>query len=367
MALGTSRGSPSPPGQDRVQVADLAQAVAAQHQGDDLLAEQVLAGVEVVLPEPGRARVGVGDHHLGDGGAVDDGPVPQGELVQGQPFAGVEPDPQPPSLPAHLVAVEGEARALGLGDLDRPERGPGRADGCRVVEVALLLRDRQQLLVDQVHHPALDEVDVGDQAVDRMGPGVVLVVMLQERQHPQHPPALLALDSERAGRQRARADQVEPGDAAADHGLPPAAVALDDLVHRDQVLEHDRRLALAGGVERHRGVDGAAGQRHHHVGRGAAGRVEQDRAHPPLHRLAGPERQHLPLRRLLQPQVGEAGVLAHQPVLGEHRPGLADLVRPEPLQRMRRPGGRPTAVDLGRGSYGHVDAPHPGRRSPPSI
>ena len=317
--------------QDRVEVADLAQAVTAEHQRDDLLAEQVLAGVEVVLPEPGRPRVGVGDHHLGDGGPVDDRAALQRQLVQGQPFAGVEPDPEPPPLPGHLVAVDGEARPLRLGDLDGLERGPRRADLGRVVEVARFLGDRQQLLVDQVQDAALDEVDVGDQAVHRVGPGVVLLVVLHERQHPQHAPAFLALDAERPGRQRARADQVELGDAATRHGRPPAAVALDDLVDRDQVLEHDRGLPVAGGVELDQGVDHRAGQGHDRVGGGAGVRVEQDGAHAPLHGPTGPEGEHLLLRRLLEPEVGEAGVLANQPMLGQHAPGQADLVCPEPL------------------------------------
>jgi hypothetical protein len=323
-----------PAREDGVEVADLPEAVAAEHQGDDLLSEQVLAGVEVVLPEPGRARVGVGDHHLGHRGPVHDRPVAQGELVQRQPFAGVEPDPEPPPLPGHLVAVEGEARALRLGDVDGLERGPGRADLGRVVEVPRLLRDGQDLLVDQVQHPALDQVDVGDQAVDRMGPRVVLLVLLHEGQHPQHAPALLALDAERPGRQRAGADQVELGDAAAGHGRPPAAVGLDDLVDRDQVLEHDRRLPVDRRVELDRGVDGGAGERRDHVGGGAGAHVEQDRADTPLDRLAGLEGEHLLLRRLLQPEVGEAGLAADQPVLGEHRPGQPDLVRAEPLQGM---------------------------------
>ena len=70
-------------------------------------------------------------------------------------------------------------------------------------------------------------------------------------------------------------------------------------------------------------------------------------------RLAGPEGQHLPLGRLLEPEVGEAGVLGHQPMLGEHGPGQADLVRAEALEGMRRLGRLPAAVDPGRGSYGH--------------
>jgi hypothetical protein len=251
-----------------------------------------------------------------------------------RPSRASNPTRQPPALPGHLVAVEGEARAFGLGDLDRPERGPRRADRGRVVEVALLLGDGQDLGVDQVQHPTLDEVDVGDQAVHRVGPRVVLGAVLHERQDPQHPPALLALDAERPRRQRARPDQVEVGDAAPGHGRSPAGVGLDDLVHRDQVLEHDRRLPLAGGVELGRGVDLPAGERRDHVGGGPAGRVEQDRPHPPLDLLAVPEGQHLGLGRLLQPQVGEAGVRADQPMPGQQRPGPADLVRPQPLQRV---------------------------------
>jgi hypothetical protein len=97
-------------------------------------------------------------------------------------------------------------------------------------------------MADQVQDAALDEVHVGDQAVDRVGPRVVLGVMLHERQHPQHAPALLAGEAERPGRQRAGTDQVELGDAAAGHGRPPAAVGLDDLVDRDQVLEQAKRV-----------------------------------------------------------------------------------------------------------------------------
>ena len=207
-------------------------------------------------------------------------------------------------------------------------------------------------------HAPIDEIHVGDQAVDRVRPRMVLLVVLHEGQHPQHAPALLAGDAERPGRQRAGADQVEVGDAAAGHGLPPAAVGLDDLVDRDQVLEHDRRLPMAGGVEHDRGVDRSTGERGHDVGGAAGGRVEQDRPDTPVDRLAGPEGEHLRLGRLLEPEVGEAGVLADQPTLGQHRPGQADLVGTEPLQRVGRPGRPPAAVALGRSSKGHGGTPH---------
>jgi hypothetical protein len=274
--------------------------------------------------------------------------------VQGQPLTGVEPDPQPPPLPGQLVAVEGEAGPLRLADVDGLERGPRRPDLGRVVEVALLLGDRQQLLVDQVQHAPLDQVHVGDQPVHRMGPGVVLLVVLRERQHPQHPPPLLALDPERPRRQRARPHQVELGDTTPRHGRPPAGIGLDDLVHRDQVLEHDRRLPVANRVERHRGLDRTPGDRHHHVPGVAGGRVEQDRPRPPLHRVPRPEGQHLVLRRLLQPQVGEPGALPHQPLAGQRVPGPPDLVRPQPLQRVRRSRRPPLVVHLARAPHGHA-------------
>jgi hypothetical protein len=101
------------------------------------------------------------------------------------------------------------------------------------------------------------------------------------------------------------------------------------------------------------------GQRRHHVGGSAGGGVEQDRPHAAVDRVPFPEGEHLGLGRLLQPQVGEAGVLPHQPLAGQQRPGLADLARPEPLQRMHH--------DLRQGPYGHVDAPHPGSKRTAAV
>ncbi len=46
------------------------------------------------------------------------------DLVQGESLALVEADAEPPFLPAHLPAVELEARAFGLDDLERPQVVP---------------------------------------------------------------------------------------------------------------------------------------------------------------------------------------------------------------------------------------------------
>ena len=85
-------------GDGRIQVGDLAQAVTAQLQGVRPLADQVLAAVEVVLPVPGRGRIAVGHDHLRDGRPVDHRPPPalviEADLVQRQPLAGIETDPQ---------------------------------------------------------------------------------------------------------------------------------------------------------------------------------------------------------------------------------------------------------------------------------
>ena len=92
--------------------------------------EAPLAGVERALPRVHRARVPVGHDHLAHRGPVDDGPHPPAVLVadgvEDQALQGVHADAQRPLLPAHEVALHLEARALGLGDLQRLEVGAQR-------------------------------------------------------------------------------------------------------------------------------------------------------------------------------------------------------------------------------------------------
>ena len=64
--------------------------------------------------------------------------------MQGQALALVEPVAQVPLPPAHPVALDGEAAALGLGDLDRLQRVQRRALHLGVVEVAGGLGDRDR-------------------------------------------------------------------------------------------------------------------------------------------------------------------------------------------------------------------------------
>src|SRR4051794_6336455 len=101
-------------GEDGVQVGDVAEAVAAQLESVGVPADEVLAGVEVVLPGADAGGVGVRHDHLRDRGAVDDRPDPvavgDADLVEGEPFPGVEPDAQLSALPDEQVALEREAR-----------------------------------------------------------------------------------------------------------------------------------------------------------------------------------------------------------------------------------------------------------------
>src|SRR5262245_23684343 len=100
----------------------MAEAVATELQAVGAHAHAVRADIEGVLAYLRRARVAVGYHHCRQGSAIENGSIPSAvgiaNVVDRQPLAGVEADDQAPVLPFHLVAVDLEARPLGLGDLE---------------------------------------------------------------------------------------------------------------------------------------------------------------------------------------------------------------------------------------------------------
>ena len=157
-------------GVDGVEVVDLAEAVAAEREGAGQATEAVLALVEVADPEAHRVRVGVGHDHLGDRRPMDDGADPTAvgvaELVQHEAFAGVEADPERPALPLDGRAVDVEAGPVRLGDGERPQARANRAPGA-FPEVGQAGRDRVAAVVGEVEDAPLDQVDVGDDALDR--------------------------------------------------------------------------------------------------------------------------------------------------------------------------------------------------------
>ena len=198
---------------DRVEVDDLAEAVAAarERRGGD--ADAVLAAVEGVLPVVARARVAVGHDHLRERGAIEDRALPAavlvGDLVEHEALAGREADVHAPALPRQHAAVEREARPLGLRDLERARCRRAAARAARDVEVAALGRDRHDAVVVDPQHLEPVEVDERDHAVDRVRPLAVAGLRLDERDAAREPlPGLL-------GRRRsARPARRRPGSAS---------------------------------------------------------------------------------------------------------------------------------------------------------
>ena len=156
---------------------------------------KVFAGVEVVLPAPVRGRVAVGDHHFADRRAVDQGApasiVGVMELLEHQSFAGVEAHTQVPPGPGQVIALQGEARALRLRDLDWLQVSSKLAADCRVGVISVNIRDRHGAVVDQVVHPAFFHVDKGHKAINGVRPRVIAGVVLTEAEAAQQPPSFL--------------------------------------------------------------------------------------------------------------------------------------------------------------------------------
>ena len=107
--------------QDRVQVSDLAEAVAAQLQRLRHEAEAPLADVVGRAPEVIGRRIAIRHDHLRQREPMGDAASVEADRVQDEPFAVVEAQPQRPLLPRQRVPVQRERHAVGLRDLDRPQ------------------------------------------------------------------------------------------------------------------------------------------------------------------------------------------------------------------------------------------------------
>ena len=107
----------------RVEIADQPQAIAAQLEAVGAHPHPVFTDVEGVLAALRLSWVAIGHHHLRQRRPIEDGAVfvaiAVAEVVERQPLAGIEPDHELPILPSDLIALDGKARALRLGDLQR--------------------------------------------------------------------------------------------------------------------------------------------------------------------------------------------------------------------------------------------------------
>ena len=110
-------------GNDRVEIMDVAQAVAAELQRVRHPAEAEFTIVEHVLAVVGPLGRAIGHHHLGDRRAIQDRPalavVGISDGVEDQPLPAAEADAEIPILPGDLVAFDNKARPFRLHDLQR--------------------------------------------------------------------------------------------------------------------------------------------------------------------------------------------------------------------------------------------------------
>ena len=252
------------------------------------------------------------------------------DRVQHEPFVRVHRDPQRPALPLHEVAVDREARPLGLGDLERLEVVAHRTDVVAQVAAALG-RQWHDAVVDDLQDLSPSVVDERDEPFDWPGVAVVGVGLPVVREAAADAASLFVREPEVPGRPRVDLGPGQIGDAAAGEGRLPLGV----LVQRHDRVEalpvqqgraHARHLA-----PRRDGAAADVDDGLHHVGRRSG---HDHDANPPVDRVAGGEPRDRVLGGLVEPEVGEEGGIGHAAVGPQHVPGRLDLGRVERVQRM---------------------------------
>ncbi len=281
-----------------------------------------------------RARVPVGHHHLGDRSPVQHRtePVALGvpDLVQDEPVVGVHRQPERPVLPAEEVRFDGEARPFRLDDLERLETGTGRLVVLGVV-AAPLRGEGDDAVVDDLEHLAAGTVDGGDDSLDRAGVPVVRRCLPVVGEAPGDPAALLDGPPEVARRPGVDLDLIEVGDAPAPHGLLPIGVLAEGDDRAQRVVEQEGGPDVGPLLP---GQDLLGAHVHDRLDDPTVRSRDDDQAHPPVNRVAGPVGGQRLLARRLEGDRGEPGVLVEPAPGPDGRHGGADLVGGEGFERM---------------------------------
>ena len=324
-------GCPVLVGQDRVEVADLAEAVAAEGEGVRHSTQAPLADVEGALPAVARVGVAVGHDHLADGGAVQDRSgavaVLVGDVVEDQPLERVQRHVQRPPLPADDVAVDREADPVGLGDVEAPEVVAQRLVVLGQVAAALL-GQRHHAVVDDVEHLTRRHVHEGEQALDRSGVAVVRRLLAEVRDAPGHAPVVLQRVAQVAGRPRVDLDLAEVLDAPPRERRPEARVLPQGVDRPDALVDAERGAHAFPAVP---ADDLAAGQVDERLDDRGPGPVDDHQ--PYLSR-----RPVDPARWLVERDGGEPGTFG-QPAAGAHRSDrVGDLLGGERVEPMEGAG-----------------------------
>ena len=148
---------------------------------------------------------------------------------------------QTPFLPGHQIALDREAGAIRLGDVEILQVGPHRADILRLVVPALSGNGRDRIEIVDADHFLGVQVEKDAEILDRMGVAVVVVVPVLDPDEPAHPAPigvilLVVVGARGPGIDPASSMSVTPRRAIA--ALKPSCCAqrgldAEDLRHRE--------------------------------------------------------------------------------------------------------------------------------------
>ncbi len=263
--------------------------------------------------------------------------------MQDQALTRGVPDDQVPFLPADLVPVEREARAVRLGDIDRLDVRPQRGDHWVVPSVGrelgcIVARQRRQRYHVVVHgeHGRGVQVHGNDQVFRRPGERVVGWREADPGQRLGHPGVVSGVAFLVVTRgPRLHLNMGVVGDPPAPHRLLPAGIGLHRL-HRGQEVPP----AGLGPRARHRqpGPDLAISQRDHHLAYQAPGPVVQHHLALPVWHPAGQLiLGHGGLGRLAKRDVDEHRAVGVLRVRAHGRRCVTNLIFGQRLQRVPQP------------------------------
>ena len=317
-----------------------------------------------------RPGVAVGHDHLVDGRAVQDradaAPVVVAEGVQDQALVLLHRDAERPLLPAHEVALDGEARSLALADLERLQVCAQRSDV--VGEVARVLgRQWHHAGVDDLEHLAPRHVDEREQPFDRARVAVVGRRLAEERDAPADAPALLERQAEVARGPRVDLDEVEVGDAALLERGDVVGVCLQAEDGVERLLEqqpgpHPGHLRPRPHLARR--------DRHDRLDQLGDWSRDDRQAHLAVDRVALGEREQHLLRRLVETDAREPGRVGDASGRPHRLDGSLDLACAQHVQRVRHrlvvAGFRPWVPGVRRqaGSRSSHQSTRPGESTP---
>ncbi|EAU64728.1 hypothetical protein STIAU_2612 [Stigmatella aurantiaca DW4/3-1] len=303
-----------------------------------LVAKGVLPHIEGAPPGPRVLGIAIGDEHFGEREAVEDLPLPAlvcvGHLVEDRSFARMDFHAEAPVLPAHLIARQGEVRALRLGQDDRVGASAKRSHRLLVIGPHPL-GNRDLPSVDDLHHLLGREVDEREQTLH--GPRIGIDrVALEEGEAFDQPVALELGIRGRPHGPGVEVDGVGIGHAAPEQGRPPLRVLpheplrLVEVLHAQGGLDTgDPRPALDG-ARRGDTDDGLEGL----VPCGVIGHHE----HTPLDGVSRLEALQFLFGGLPGSNERKRGALVHVPLPTQELDGLFVLRRGEGLQRVRGRG-----------------------------